>query len=91
MATQQGYGQLSLVQDAATRQLLQALFDQVRELQEQLETLRGAAVQRSGGVVIVQGRLAVVADPVQDTDAVNRRTLRREVADQLSAFAAPAP
>lgn len=88
---QQGYGQLGLIQDPATRQLLQAAFDQIRDLQTQLTALKAAAVQRASGVAAANARLTGVSDPRADTDAVNRRTLEREVAEQLAAFATQAP
>ena len=85
------YGQIQGIADPIVRQLLQQLVDQVVALQTQVTTLQGAAVQRTAGVVPVDGRLTGVTAPAAGTDAVNRDYVQRYVAGQLSAFAAPAP
>lgn len=78
-----GYGQLGLVKDAATRQLLQALFEQIADQQRQLIALQAAALQR-GSPVPVNARLLNVFDPEALTDAVNMQSMRRYVASQLA-------
>lgn len=78
-----GYGQLGLIKDAATRQIVQALFDQIADLQGQLTTLQAAALQR-GSPVPVNARLLNVFDPEAVTDAVNVQYLRRYVQAQLA-------
>lgn len=91
MAAQQGYGQIGAISDANVRQLLQALFDQVRELQEQVTALQQAALQREGTTITAGGRIQAVSAPQGDSDAVNLRTLKSYVAGQIAAFATPAP
>lgn len=78
-----GYGQLGLVKDAATRQILQALFDQIADQQTQLIALQAAALQR-GSPVSVNARLMDVFDAEASTDAVNVQTMRRYVQAALA-------
>jgi hypothetical protein len=82
----QGYAQLGSITDPATRQLLQALFDQINDLQQQVETLRAAALQR-GSPVIARARIMEVENPQAPGDAVNLRAMQRYVAAQLTTFA----
>lgn len=72
------YGQLNAIKDAATRQLLQALFDQNTALQQQIAALQGNALQR-GSPVVVDAILQHVLNPVAPTDAVNLQTLKKVV------------
>lgn len=86
-----GYGQLNLVKDAATRQLLQVLFDQVSDLQQQVSALQAAALQREAGEITASARIVALADPVNSSDAVTLQSMRRYVAGQLGAFTQPPP
>lgn len=72
------YGQLNAIKDAATRQLVQALFDQVRALQGEIAALQANALLR-GSPVPVAARLTDVYDPEAPTDAVNVQFMRRYV------------
>ncbi len=86
---QQGYGLINGIADPIVRNLLQAAFDQVRDLQTQVAALQANALQR-GSPVSAEARIMNVFDPVAAKDAVNLQTLRR-VIRSLSRGEQPTP
>ena len=82
-----GMGQINAVRDPALRALLTDLYQQIAAQQTLITALQASTLQRSSAPVRVDNRLTGVVDPLELTDAVNVRTLRRYVTMQLSTFA----
>jgi hypothetical protein len=83
-----GMGQINAVRDPALRMLLTELYQQLAAQQALITTLQANSLQRSATVPVqVNNRLTGVVDPLELTDAVNVRTLKKYVTMQLSTFA----